>query len=203
MIAVIGANSLVAAEAVCSENARQTRDLGSMLAQYWPTVYPAGPSLSQHWINVSFFVCRRINSNRDDLFVGSCRGDIKSEVYTAAGRTRHNLGSMSGNRRRRWPDIEPYFVRVLPLAGLGAVSDRRPHRLARSSDRAPLFHPFFLPSIYQGPPRRYPLLMPQILHTVIAQLSEITCCPTEYLIRCSMPQLEVIKVSYLSIFFIQ
>ena len=32
---------------------QQTRYINPMLAQCWPTVYDAGPTLDQHWVDVS------------------------------------------------------------------------------------------------------------------------------------------------------
>ena len=37
----------------CTISSQQTRDIEPMLVQYWPAVYDVGPTLIQHWFNVS------------------------------------------------------------------------------------------------------------------------------------------------------
>ena len=35
---------------------QQTRYINPMLVQYWPIVYDTGPTMNQHWVDVSCFL---------------------------------------------------------------------------------------------------------------------------------------------------
>ena len=55
---------------------QQTKDLGTMLDQCWSIVYDAGPTLIQHWVNVSCLLencsqqgAKNLNLSTSTLFV--------------------------------------------------------------------------------------------------------------------------------------
>ena len=112
-----------------------------MLVQCWSTVYDAGPTLNQHWDNVSYLLglipanTRRSHNaglmlaQRRRHFPALCGRlvfaglslsrlfvSLLEEAISASRQTRH-IEAMLGQLSRRWPSIEPALVQCALFAG--------------------------------------------------------------------------------------
>ena len=47
------ANTIPLEDCRCPLRSQQARDVHPMLVQYWPIVYDDGPTLYQHWVDIS------------------------------------------------------------------------------------------------------------------------------------------------------
>ena len=72
---------------------QQTRTIHLMLVQCWPIVYDAGPTLYQHWVNVSSLLgCRTVGGW--DFVIWVIRGPLSAPVVTWPMITAHVSGSI-------------------------------------------------------------------------------------------------------------
>ena len=98
----------------------QPSQKGKMPAQRLANVENVGPALNRRLAVNRFMtesprqhVCFHVRSRDCILFMASSWSTIFTRVTT-----RHNVGSMMGQRRRRRPNIKPTFVQYLLLARL-------------------------------------------------------------------------------------
>ena len=88
---------------------QSTRAAEAMLIYRWANVADGGPAIRQHGPNGS------LASRRTHLACSSIRVTTQPENTRQA---RTNIGSMLGQRRRRWTNIEPMFGQRLVFAGV-------------------------------------------------------------------------------------
>ena len=79
---------------------QQIRDIDSMLVQSWPTVYDAGSTLNQHWVNVSCLMLRE-KTNFTNLSLGYCLLSLPRSVWAQGGGPRAVVSSAAFHARVR------------------------------------------------------------------------------------------------------
>ena len=107
---------------------QQTPDIFPMMGNCWASVAYVGPALNQHWAYALSLLCKvgQCASIENTLCLDRYIGVPANTIHCPI------VGSMLGQRRRRWTNIDPALGQCLVFAGVATDST----------------NPRYLPNIY-------------------------------------------------------